>query len=246
MYVWFDALINYISTLGWPEDEKTFNEFWPGVQIAGKDNLRQQSAMWQAMLMSAGLPPSKQIYIEGFITSGGQKMSKSLGNVIDPFELTEKYGIDPVRYYLLREIPSYDDGDFSLSRFKELYNADLANSLGNLVARAAKLCEKSNQPIKRNHYEISAPVKTALEKYKFDEALKDIFLHIDRANQTISQTQPWAQEGEELAKSLEAIISFIDYLVPNLQPFMPGTAEKILEQFKGPKIKAGSPLFPRI
>ena len=104
VYVWFDALINYISALGWPEGKTKFKKFWPGVQVAGKDNLRQQTAMWQAMLMSANLPNSKQILIHGFINADGQKMSKSLGNVINPFELVEKYGTDPVRYFLLREM----------------------------------------------------------------------------------------------------------------------------------------------
>src|SRR3989344_3590019 len=113
MYVWFDALVFYISTLGWPDSILDFEKFWPVIHVAGKDNLRQQSAIWQAMLMSAGLPNYKQIFIHGFITSDGKKMSKSLGNVIDPFELVEQYGVDAVRYYLLKEIPAADDGGFS-------------------------------------------------------------------------------------------------------------------------------------
>ena len=141
MYVWFDALINYISTLGWPDKPENFTAFWPGTQIAGKDNLRQQSAIWQAMLLSAGLPPSRQILIHGFITVAGQKISKSLGNGVDPIALTKQYGIDPVRYYLLREIPSNEDGDFSEQKLVERYNGDLANNLGNLVSRVAKLIE---------------------------------------------------------------------------------------------------------
>jgi len=143
IYVWFDALINYISCLGWPDNEEKFNEYWPGVQVAGKDNLRQQSSMWQAMLLSAGLPTSKQIFIHGFITAGGQKMSKSLGNVIDPFELIGKYGTDPIRYYLLRHIHPVDDSDFSNEAFEQQYNADLANGLGNLVARTSNLLEQN-------------------------------------------------------------------------------------------------------
>jgi methionyl-tRNA synthetase len=135
MYVWFDALVNYVSCLGWPEDQKKFNSFWPGLQVAGKDNLRQQSSMWQAMLLSAGLPNSKQVFIHGFITANGQKMSKSLGNVINPFELVEKYGVDAVRYYLLREILPPDDGDFTYEKFEQRYNSDLAGGVGNLVAR---------------------------------------------------------------------------------------------------------------
>ena len=141
MYVWFDALIFYISNIGWPNNQKEFNQWWPVVQVAGKDNLRQQTAIWQAMLMSAGLKNSKQIMIHGFITANGQKMSKSLGNVIDPFKLVKKYGSDVVRYYLLREIPTFDDGDYSDQRMLEIYNSELANELGNLVSRLTTLAE---------------------------------------------------------------------------------------------------------
>src|SRR3989338_6120887 len=116
MYVWFDALVNYISAIGWPDDMEKFQEYWPVVQFAGKDNLRQQSAMWQAMLLSAQIEPSKQIFIEGFLTSGGQKMSKSLGNVIDPFKVKEEYGTDAVRYYIAREIASFEDSDVTYEK----------------------------------------------------------------------------------------------------------------------------------
>ena len=138
MYVWFDALIFYISNLGWPQ-VAGFDGFWPGIQIAGKDNLRQQSAIWQAMLLSAGLPNSRQIMIHGFIQSGGQKMSKSLGNVVDPIFLSKKYGVDALRYYLLAKIHPFNDSDFTLPLFEGAYNADLANGLGNLVSRVAKM-----------------------------------------------------------------------------------------------------------
>ncbi|MCU0680562.1 MAG: methionine--tRNA ligase, partial [Planctomycetes bacterium] len=143
MYVWFDALVNYISCLGWPDNKNQFNEYWPVIQVAGKDNLRQQSAIWQAMLLSAGLKPSQQILIFGFITANGQKMSKSLGNTIDPYEVITKYGTDPLRYYLLSEIKVFYDSDFSYEKFDKLYNADLANGLGNLVARVSNLLEKN-------------------------------------------------------------------------------------------------------
>src|SRR3989338_312621 len=142
MYVWFDALVNYISTLGWPKDETNFKAFWPGVQVAGKDNLRQQSAMWQGMLLSAGLPMSKQIFIHGFITAEGQKMSKSLGNVVNPYDLVAQYGTDAVRYFLLGGLPSYEDGDFSKKHFEETYTAKLVNGVGNLAARTATMLEK--------------------------------------------------------------------------------------------------------
>lgn len=142
MYVWFDALINYISTLGWPDDQDTFQRYWPGVQVAGKDNLRQQSAMWQAMLMSAGLQPSSTILINGFISVEGQKMSKSLGNVISPADMQERYGTEATRYLLMQLGPFGSDMDVSWEKFDASYTADLANGLGNLCSRVAKLCEK--------------------------------------------------------------------------------------------------------
>ena len=155
MYVWFDALVNYISCLGWPNNTPRpstgtpldrgdlFSEFWPGVQVCGKDNLRQQTAMWQSMLMSAGLPTSKQVLVFGFITADGQKMSKSLGNVINPYDLVAKYGVDATRYFLLREIKPFTDSDFSFEKLETLYNAELANGIGNLAARVSNLLEKN-------------------------------------------------------------------------------------------------------
>ena len=154
MYVWFDALVNYISCLGWPEDKENFEQFWGtkenrnAIQVAGKDNLRQQSAMLQAMLMSAGLPLSKQIYIFGFVNSEGKKMSKSLGNVVSPFDLVEEYGTDAVRYYIARHLNTFEDSDFTEEKFKEAYNANLANGLGNLVSRVMKMAETNlDEPV---------------------------------------------------------------------------------------------------
>ncbi|MFH1840894.1 MAG: methionine--tRNA ligase [Candidatus Shapirobacteria bacterium] len=246
MYVWFDALINYISTLGWPKKGSDYETFWPGIQLAGKDNLRQQSAMWQAMLISAGLPNSKQIYVEGFITSEGQKMSKSTGNVIDPFELVKKYGVDPVRYYLLREIPAYDDGNFSDRRFCELYTADLANGLGNLVSRVAKLAENSAEnfaPATANFY---PEIKNYLDAFAFDQALILINQKTNHLDSLINQTKPWELTGTKLKAVLTPLVTEIRQLAFNLQPFLPTTTEKIASQFAGPKISSASPLFPRL
>lgn len=143
MYVWFDALVNYISTLGWPTPGSLFDAAWPSVQVAGKDNLRQQTAMWQAMLMSAGIASSKQVFIHGYITANGQKMSKSVGNVINPYDLVAEYGTDAVRLYLLGALPAWQDGDYSQEQFEVLFATKLANGIGNLVSRVAAMAAKS-------------------------------------------------------------------------------------------------------
>jgi methionyl-tRNA synthetase len=246
MYVWFDALVNYISTLGWPEDEKNFTDFWPGVQVAGKDNLRQQTAIWQAMLASAGLPFSKQVFIHGFITVNGQKISKSLGNTINPVELTEKYGTDPTRYFLLAKLHPYEDSDFSFQKFEEAFNSDLANGLGNLVSRVAKLCEKSGFTFKPAKTAFDEKIGQALSNYRFDEALKIVWENVNETDQFINSEEPWKLEGESLKKVLVHLVDHIRSLAVDLKPFLPETAEKIEEQFKGPEIKSGSPLFPRL
>ena len=242
MYVWFDALINYISAIDWPQDIKTFESWWPVVQFAGKDNLRQQSAIWQAMLFSAGLAPSKQIFIHGFISVDGQKISKSLGNTIDPYALIKKYGTDALRYYLLREIPAYDDGDFSERRFKELYNADLANGLGNLVARVAKLAENTQYAIHNTQFK---EIKE-LDEFRFNDSISSIWETIKTTDQYINDKKPWTLSGEELKKILEPAIQNIRTIATQLQPFLPETAEKILKQFAGPAITTQPSLFPRI
>ncbi len=247
MYVWFDALVNYISCLGWPEDKKKFKEFWPGLQVAGKDNLRQQSSMWQAMLLSAGLPQSKQIFIHGFITSGGQKMSKSLGNVVNPFDLVKKYGTDAVRYYLLREIVPTEDGDFTYEKFEQRYNSDLAGGIGNLVARvlgiAGKLEIKESKPGK----EISGKVKevkksyiSAVEGFKFNEALSLVWEIISYCDKYINEEKLWETKNSEVINDLLFAIKEIGIL---LEPFLPETAGRIK---KAVEEKKSENLFPRI
>lgn len=255
MYVWFDALVNYISAIGWPTDMKKFESYWPVIQFAGKDNLRQQSAMWQAMLMSAGITPSKQIVIHGFITSDGQKMSKSVGNVVNPFEMVEKYGTDALRYYLLREIPPFEDGDFTIRRFTEVYNADLANGLGNLVARVAKLCESiefvemGSKSRTEEHVIDDAVYKEALARYHFPDALAFVWQKITAVDRFINEEKPWELVKRDLEKATSVLAHCVDQIQEIailLEPFMPETATKITEQFKGPEIKAQTPLFPRL
>ncbi|PIZ55870.1 methionine--tRNA ligase [bacterium (Candidatus Torokbacteria) CG_4_10_14_0_2_um_filter_35_8] len=244
MYVWFDALINYISCLGWPDNKKKFNNFWPGVQVAGKDNLRQQAAMWQAMLLSAGLPHSKQIFIHGFITADGQKMSKSVGNVINASDLVKKYGTDATRYFLLREIPDYEDGDFTYKRFEERYNSDLANDLGNLLNRTLTMIEKycdgkipkstKDSEFSKQCEETWKKIDELMKVYKFSQILEEVFRLLSKANQYIDEKKPWElakeNEKEELEKVLYNLAETLRQFGIMLYPFIPNTSDKTREQ----------------
>jgi len=249
MYVWFDALINYISTLGWPDNKENFEKFWPGIQIAGKDNLRQQGAMWQAMLLSAGLPLSKKIFIEGFITSGGQKISKSLGNVVDPFLMVKKYGTDAVRFYLLKEIPNSDDGDFSEERIKEIYNASLANELGNLVTRLTNLAYQDNltfnKPDEKIINDCLLPLEKLIDQFQFNQAMDLIWEEIRNLNKQIDIFSPWKKSKEERKNFLNQSITALYLIAIKLLAFMPQTSQKIIDGLTL-KITKIPPLFPKI
>ncbi len=258
MYVWFDALNIYQSGIGLSWDEKNYKKWAPqDIMVIGKGILRFHAIYWPAILKSAKLELPKELFIHGYLTVDGQKMSKTLGNVVDPIEMIKKYGTDPLRYYLLREIPSYFDGDFSERRFKELYNSDLANGLGNLVSRIAKLAEGFTFNTNQNDTKIvskihttSEPITTlytrSLEEYRFNDALKFLWDDVKKIDQYINDKQPWKLEGQKRKDILDVAVNAIIYLAIKLQPFLPKTAETILEQFKGPKIKSQSPLFPRI
>lgn len=230
MYVWFDALVNYISTLGWPDER--YKEWWPSVQFAGKDNLRQQSAMWQAMLLSAGIAPSKQIVILGFLTSGGQKMSKSLGNVISPFTLIDEYGCDAVRYFLLREVHPFEDSDVTEERVKETYNANLANGLGNLVSRVMKLAEVHlDAPIARP-LPASFPEEytRAIESYRFDEALDYAWKRIGEADEKMTREEPFRVikvDPEKAKQTIRELAGELYHIARLIAPALPETSRKI-------------------
>ena len=249
MYVWFDALVNYISCLGWPANLENFNKFWPGVQICGKDNLRQQTAMWQAMLMSAGVANSQQVLINGFITSDGQKMSKSLGNVVSPIELVDKYGTDAVRYYLLAAI-TLADGDFSLDKFLTKYNADLANGLGNLLARVTTLIEKNNLTIELQacaNNSLLEDYHKCLADYDFSGALARLWEEVKVADEIITRTKPWTiTDSKELHESLAPLAQTLYDLAKLLLPFLPTSAAKIITTLEAKPIKKSEPLFARL
>ncbi|MFA5744734.1 MAG: methionine--tRNA ligase [Candidatus Paceibacterota bacterium] len=247
MYVWFDALTNYISTLGWPEDTKgNFKKFWEeGVtlQVAGKDQVRFQSLMWQAMLMSADIKTTDTVFYHGFITSGGQKMSKSLGNVISPFELVKKYGTDATRYMLLRHVHPTEDSDVTWERLDEWYTANLTNGLGNLVARVTKLSE--------THLSVSGinPRKDfeELDQFNFQSAMDGIWARIQKLDQKITETEPFKiiksdpERGKQIIGDLRTELFFIAH---TLKAYMPETSETIKKAVL--ENKKPENLFPRL
>ncbi|MBI2626005.1 MAG: methionine--tRNA ligase, partial [Candidatus Nealsonbacteria bacterium] len=230
IYVWADALTNYLSGAPgrWPAD----------VHCIGKDIQKFHCLIWPGMLLSLGLPLPKTILVHGFINVAGQKMSKSLGNVIDPVELVKRYGVDPVRYFLLREIPPTEDGDFTYEKFEQRYNSDLAKGIGNLVARVITLAKISNFqfPISNkfsnsNFQTIINKIKKecdrSLNKFKFNEALAVIWELIGWCDKYIEKEKPWVETKNQLS-----VISDLSYALSNiaqmLQPFLPETSEKIL------------------
>lgn len=246
MYVWFDALVNYISTLGWP-DGNEFTSFWPGIQLAGKDNLRQQSAMWQAMLASAGVPFSQKILINGFIGVNGQKMSKSLGNVIAPQELVSRFGIDGTRYLLINLGTFGEDMDVTHERLDTTYTAELSNGLGNLCSRVAKLCEK-DQLSRANKTAITLdPAFTqCMDNYDLSLALGWTRDQVAQLDKFLSDTTPWKLEADARKDILLTAVEKIVMIATHVQPFMPETAAKILQHFDHSPISALEPLFPRL
>lgn len=256
MYVWFDALVNYISTLGWPEDSKNFEKFWgtserPNAQqIAGKDNLRQQSAMWQAMLMSAELPSSKRVVIQGFITSGGQKMSKSLGNVINPIDIVDELGTDALRYVLLRHTSPFEDSDLTMELIREQYTANLANGLGNLVARVMKLSEDHlPQPviITKEDEKIPEEFSQKIEAFRFNEAMDLVFIKIAAADVFMNTNEPYKKiktDADSARRDIEHLVRELASIAAHLAPAMPHTSGVILKAVKANKKPDN--LFPRL
>ncbi|HET9174659.1 MAG TPA: class I tRNA ligase family protein [Candidatus Saccharimonadales bacterium] len=238
MYVWFEALMNYITVLGYPE-HADFKEFWPAqVQVIGKGILRFHAAIWPAMLLGLGLPLPKRLYAHGYVTVNEQKMSKSLGNAVAPAEVIEKYGADAFRYFFLRHIPSYADGDFTWDAFDRAYTNELANELGNAVQRTAAMVIKYQKgiigDIPEGEHDV-AQYNEALAQCHFDRALDDVWEQVRGLNQYIDEEKPWeiAKQGDEdhlrevLAYQASALLEIADLLTP----FLPDTAAKIKAVF---------------
>jgi len=244
-YVWFDALPNYITALGWPRG-KLFKKFWPAdVHCVGKDIAWFHCVIWPAILMSAGLKLPKTVFVHGFITVEGNKISKSLGNVIDPRNLVEKYGADSVRYFLLREIPSSEDGDFSERGLIERHNSELADQLGNLVNRALVLTEKSFDSIipkpsgkeaeadlqlKGACLEAPEKVEELVSEFRFHHALDRIWKLVESANAYVNATEPWKQGTERKKTILYNLLESLRFIAVLCEPFIPETSRKIIEQ----------------
>lgn len=279
MYVWFDALINYISTLNWPssakategkpDGESKFEKFWGtqteprALQIAGKDNLRQQTAMWQAMLMSADLPTSRQILIHGHIMSGGVKMSKTIGNVIDPVQIIQDYGAEALRYWFLREMSTLEDGDFTADKFKDSYNSGLANGLGNTVSRILKMAALVKVSLVLADPEGVYPVKSEtfngvnrensagnyqkfMESFELQKAMDLIWATLQECDQFIQKHETFRllkSNPEQAAIQIQELLKDLWMIARWLQPFLPQTSRKILAALeKGEELP---PLFPR-
>lgn len=261
MYVWFDALVSYISTLGWSHDMESFERFWKNgnpIQYCGKDNIRQQAAMWQAMLMAAGLPNSHMIVVDGFITGeGGVKMSKSIGNVVNPKDIVDEYGTDALRYFLAREVSSFEDSPFTLERFKASYNAGLANGLGNLVSRIMKMAETYlGEPIIKTDstYETRQKILekgefgTAINNFDISKATEIVWGEIKKLDLIIQTRKPFevVKTQPEAAREMvkHELVEKLAYIAQMLESILPETAQEIktlIRKNKSPE----APLFAR-
>ena len=254
IWCWLDALVNYISALDYAKDGQKFKNWWVNnprkIHFIGKDIIKFHAVYWPAFLLSAGLPLPRMIFTHGWLTVDGQKMSKSRGTGVDPFKLSQEYGSDAVRYFLLREIPSTKDGDFSLAKFKERYNADLASGLGNLFSRVNKLAREMKVKPELTGLETRQAIKEvqqeyvqAMAQYDFREALMSIWNLIAFCDQYIEQEEPW--QGEEGAEEVVADLLFVlGRIAGLLEPFLPQASQRMPSQLAGQK--ESSSLFPRL
>lgn len=253
MYVWFEALMNYITVLGYPEHQD-FKDYWPAnVQVIGKDIIRFHAAIWPGMLLALGLPLPKQLFVHGFITVEGQKMGKSLGNVVHPKDIIDVYGVDAYRYYFLRHVPAYEDGDFSWDRLHQAYNNELGNELGNAVQRTAAMITQYQNGLVGNIPEAGHDVgeyEAALQQCRFDRALDEVWEQVRGLNQYIDESKPWeikkTGDADHLREVLAYQVGCLIEIAELLQPFMPETALNIKQVFADGIVRpVEGTLFPR-
>ena len=249
MYVWIDALSNYITVLGYPDED--ISDWWPAlVQFVGKDILRFHAIIWPAMLLGVGLPLPEAIVSHGMILADGQKMSKSIGNVVDPVEVINKHGLDAFRYYFLRHIDTFNDSDFTWAKFEDAYNNELANDLGNLVQRLATLASKNDiKNIGNVKLSLSKEYCELMDKFEFAKAFDFVWEKVQALNKTIDEEKPWALakrgEFEKLEKCLNGLITELLNINLELTPFIPDTCSKIKDVFGSTITPPKVPLFPK-
>jgi len=259
MYVWLDALSNYITVIGYPDREE-WKEYWPAnVQVVGKDILRFHAGIWPAVLLGLGLPLPKVQLVHGFVNVGGAKMSKTVGNVVDPMELIEQYGADAFRYYFARHIPTQEDGDFTYEKFENAYNNELGNDLGNLVQRVAAMVTRYQAGVIGDAPQAEhdmGPYRDAMDAYEFNRALDIVWNTVRSLNQYLENVKPWEiaknrekdpEAADHLAEVLAHASSTLIQVADLLQPFMPKTAEAIHSMFDTGVVPSElTPLFPKI
>jgi methionyl-tRNA synthetase len=258
MYVWLDALSNYITVLGYP-DRPDWKDFWPAdIQIMGKDIMRFHAGLWAAMLIGLGLELPKRLLVHGHINVGNAKMSKSVGNVVDPNQIIDEYGADAFRYYFSRHVPTLDDGDFTWEKFENAYNTELANDLGNVIRRVASMITRYQAGVigetPQGEHDMSA-YHAAMEGLEFNKAIDEVWSKVRSLNQYLENVKPWEiakgigkdndaeiHLSEVLSNSVSALLQIGDLLVP----FLPDTAAKIHATFETGVIVDPGVLFPKI
>ena len=249
MYVWPDALSNYITVLGYPD--KDISDFWPALaQFVGKDILRFHAILWPAMLMALELPLPKTIVSHGMILVNGQKMSKSIGNVVDPLEVLDKHGVEAFRYFFLRHIDTFADSDFTWDKFEDAYNNELANDLGNLVQRLATMCKKNNFVFSdAGEIELPKEYTKLMDEFKYKDAFDFVWDKVQGINKKIDDKKPWVLKKEnkekELSEVLKELVLDITEVNKLLSPFLPETSTRIAEIFSNEIVPPETPLFPK-